>query len=269
VSWAGWCVLVAAAASGGDGGTRARPRAVDAGVACGADAGARSCAGGSAAPAAGFRADGTNTAGVLFTWDVPDLVQYIDVPGVTTSGEIPVKFNAAASRHDVGWLVQYYTQKFAAAGLYVPPDNEMPEFVGGSAQVTGLDVLSMTSHVVILKPIDATTTRVLIADAALQPLIDSAKGPSSPNDFAPLPASAQDVVRSSTEGTRLIQFSTPESPAEVEKFYREALTRTGYVVGKDQSCTRGSDSIHLWSQRRDGQTAVMLRHTPVSAPAGP
>jgi hypothetical protein len=194
-----------------------------------------------------------------FKWDVPDLVEYVNVPGITMADMVPVRFNAAISKQDVKTLAQHYVKKFAEAGFYLPPRDRQMELEPGAVQVTGLDTQTLISYVAILKPIDARNTRVLMAEAAMQAFVDSVNNPgAAPGDFAPIMPGAQSTVRSSTEGTKMITFTTPEPEAAVKAFYRQTLVSAGYQAVAD-GYKKGDELITLSAVRHDRETWVMLR----------
>lgn len=208
-----------------------------------------------------------------YTWKVPDLQYYIDVPGMQVVNGMPVRFSAAVSSARPSFLIKYYIDEFEKAGLYLPPPEHQFEPSPPVIQVTALDTDSLTSYTAMIQVIDDKHTTVIMSQGYLQPWLRKKRGPGTEADFAPLFPHAEHVVRSRTEGMDLIEFSTTSEPTAVRGFYHDVMTKAGYQEQTQGTFVRGLESIRVNVVRTEGrkETGVLVqrRMLPKEPEAGP
>ncbi len=176
-----------------------------------------------------------------YKWSVPDLEHTIDVPSTQSVNGLPVRFSAAVSRAKPEFLLKYYVDEFAKAGLYLPPPKEQVAMGGNALQVTALDTDNLVSYTVILQVASERYTTVIMGHSYLEPWMRGAR----PDDFAPLFPQSEAVVRSRAEGVDVLQFMTDAEPKAVRAFYGEVLSKAGYVAIEPDVFVRGAERISL------------------------
>jgi hypothetical protein len=183
-----------------------------------------------------------------YRWNVPDLQGYVDVPVVQFINGLPVRFNAAMSKHDVPYLMDFYAKEFIKAGLYIPPPDTMNGLGLGDRffQLTGLDTDNLISYSVIFQPIDDHSTTVIMGQGYLQEWL---KRKPQTTDFAPLYPQAAQVVRTHTEGMELINYTTPSPATLVYGFYDDVMPKAGYAKLGNGVYVRGQERIQVRAGR--------------------
>jgi hypothetical protein len=204
-----------------------------------------------------------------YRWSVPELEHTIDVPSTQSVNGLPVRFSAAVSRAKPDFLLKYYVDEFAKAGLYLPPPSEQVAMGGNALQVTGLDTDNLVSYTVILQVASDRYTTVIMGHSYLEPWMRGAR----PDDFAPLFPQSEAVVRSRAEGVDVLQFVTDAEPKAVRTFYGEVLLKAGYVAVEPDVFARGAEriSLKLVKSPKAGvkQTGVVLQRRVGGGPDKP
>ncbi|MHB8873986.1 MAG: hypothetical protein ACYC8T_09905 [Myxococcaceae bacterium] len=201
-----------------------------------------------------------------YIWEVPAQVGAVDVQAVQVVNGLPVRFSAAVSAQDVPTLLEYYTRAFQKAGLFLPPAAEQVNLGERVFQLTGLDTDSLISYTVVLQPVAEKRTNVIMGQGYLTQWLER-KAPGA--DIAPLPAGAESVVRTHSEGVELLQFTTGATAGELKGFYQDVLTRSGYAEAGGGVFTRGRESlkVSIGQARNAPGRAVMIERRLTAAPA--
>jgi hypothetical protein len=93
---------------------------------------------------------------------------------------------------------------------------------------------------------------------------------SAAGDFAPVfPGATGQVLRSTAESLRSMSYSTPASPEEIKKFYREALGKAGYDEAQPGIFQKDGESIRLLVIKSAASSTVTLMASTVGPVASP
>lgn len=156
-----------------------------------------------------------------FTWDVPKVVEEIEVPGLMRAGGVPVKLRSVKSTERPEVILQHLVDRFQAWGFYIPPKRSqwLKE-----PQLTALDTDRLISYTFVIQTNPDGTTTVLLGEANLR---DRTK---KMEPFAPVFPGAEDVMTSDLEVARSVTYllSVKASP-DVDGFYKKELGERGYT----------------------------------------
>lgn len=157
-----------------------------------------------------------------FTWDVPEKIEVVDVPGILRSDGIPLRLTAVRSKMKLEPLIRHFYGRFVEARLYVAEADEQLQ-LPKVPMLTALDTTTLISYTVVFQQNPDGTTTVVLGEAHL-----SERDPSPAGfDFAPIFPGASEVVRSDVEGMRTLTFTTGAKADEVLRFYRDVMGKAG------------------------------------------
>ena len=152
-----------------------------------------------------------------FAWDIPKVVDVVQVQGELSTAGIPVKAEAVRTHERPDLLLRHIVQSFVDAGFYLPPADQQVA-APGTVTVTALDADTFTSYTAILQPGPGDDTTVILSRAFL-----NARDTEQP-DFAPLFPGAREVAQSRVQEAQTLTYSIADPKADVLGFYRKALS---------------------------------------------
>ena len=173
-------------------------------------------------------------------WDVPRVLEVVDVPGRTEALGMPVSIHAVRSAESVEVIEAHLRRQFQEAGLFLPPRQHV-EPISSEVQVTGLDPDTYIAYTVFLQPNPDGTTTVLLTEAFLEERRREAPGDS----FVPLMPGARGVLHSSTESTSVVQYSVKARREDARSFHSRTLTGTGYREVEPGVFQRGAEVLRV------------------------
>jgi hypothetical protein len=181
-------------------------------------------------------------------WDVPDVIEAVEVPGRTVTGGVPVSMRAVRSKRDAESLQQWFRSQFAEAGLWLGPQTQLSVH----RQVTGFDVDTLVAYSVFLQENRDKTTTVIMSETFM-----AEKTAPGEVKFAPLMPGATGVLSAHTEGTELAVYRVKAKPAEVKAFYGDTLAKAGWAA-RDGRFERGAELLDVQAKAKGPETAVTL-----------
>lgn len=185
-----------------------------------------------------------------FRWEIPNVLNTVDVPGTTVVDGIPVRLRVVTVRGKAADIADQVVESFARQGLFVPAGAEFSEGLR-EWQITGYDPNSHTSYSVLFRPHGRDLFSLVLGQADLGA---ARKDSPQAGDIAPLFPSATDVVRTHTEGLDSLGYFVEATEREVKDFYQQTLAARKYVEAepgvfrKDRVQLRVSTLVH--SSRR-------------------
>jgi hypothetical protein len=187
-----------------------------------------------------------------FTWDVPKMLDVVEVPGVMMADGYPVQIRAVRSAEKPQVLLQHMVDRFEAWGFYIPPNQKQ---IFREPQITALDVEKLISYTVIFQPNPDGTTTLLLGEA------NFSRPPGKHSPVAPLFAGAASVMHTDMEGTRTVTYVVSAKAAEVEEFYRKELPKGGFNETEPNLYRNGSEELQVLvrSTKADQTTVVIMR----------
>lgn len=188
----------------------------------------------------------------LHAFDIPGVVDVVDVPGESLVAGLPVAMHAVRSRVGAERLAESLLEQLHLAGLYVPPPSEVQARVEG-LQVTGLDPDALVAYTFFLLPEAGGGTTVLVTETFVGRKVQEAL---SSVDFAPVMPGARSPITTRTEGVQAVHYETPEPPEAVRAFYREQLSAAGYSESGKDEWTRGEWMLKLSVSSAASQSSV-------------
>ncbi len=187
-----------------------------------------------------------------FTWDVPRVVDSVDVPGVMRADGIPVKLRSVRSAERPEVILQHLVNRFEAAGFYLPPDSHRTQLVA-EPQLTALDTDRLISYTFFLQSNRDGTTTVLLGEANL------GLARKEQNTFAPVFPGGTDLLRSEMEGARTLSYGVVAEPEKVGAFYLAELRKAGFTEAADGVWRRGREELRVGVRPgQGGRVAVLL-----------
>ncbi len=99
-----------------------------------------------------------------FTWDVPKVIEEIEVPGLMRADGIPVKLRSVKSAERPEVILQHLVDRFEAWGFYIPPKRT--QWLR-EPQLTALDTERLISYTFIIQTNPDGTTTVVLGEANL------------------------------------------------------------------------------------------------------
>jgi hypothetical protein len=159
-----------------------------------------------------------------FSWDVPKVLETVEVPGLMQADGIPVKLRSVKSAERPEIILQHMVDRFEAWGFYIPPKR--PQWFK-DPQLTALDTERLISYTFIIQPNPDGTTTVILGEANL----GLRQEQQLPSTLAPVFPGAKDVMNTDVEVARTLSYRVPAatSSPDVEGFYRKSLTQDGYT----------------------------------------
>ncbi|RKG79824.1 hypothetical protein D7W79_09345 [Corallococcus exercitus] len=188
-----------------------------------------------------------------FTWDIPKTVSVVDVPGQVDANGVPVKLLAVRSKEKAQVILQSVVDRWLSWGFVVPEAYKQPQLLR-EPMVTGIDTRNFISYTAILQVNPDGTTTVFLGEANL----GAAKAP-QPAGLPVFPGGSR-VLTAETEGARTVSYSVPgKTTAEVEAFYREALTKAGFKEIQPRVFKSSTEEVSLnLGVTKEGPVAVRL-----------
>lgn len=196
-----------------------------------------------------------------FTWDVPRVLDIIPMSDVMEANGFPVKLSAVLSAERPEVILQHMVDRFAAAGLYIPPVEHQVQLLR-EPQLTALDPMGLISYTFILQPNPNKTTTVVLGETN----VGARRTPDS--DVAPVMPGASAVLHSRQEAARTLAYTVGTPMEEVRAFYRKHLGGSGYQEREPGLYRKGQDELRLSVHPGEaGQTAVIIIRRTVSSDA--
>jgi len=192
-----------------------------------------------------------------FTWDVPKVVEELEVPGVMRADGIPVKLRSVRSKERPEVILQHMVDRFQAWGFYIPPKRT--QWLR-EPQLTALDTDRLISYTFVIQPNPDGTTTVVLGEANLR----EKKPKMSP--IAPVFPGAKEVMTTDLEVARSLTYVLPgKSSPDVEGFYRKELAQLGYTQVEPGLYRRGTEELQVVVRPAKGdQTSVVVLSRTVS-----
>ncbi|HEX8821661.1 MAG TPA: hypothetical protein VF794_17180 [Archangium sp.] len=197
-----------------------------------------------------------------FTWDVPRVLESVDVPGVMRANGVPVKLRSVKSAERPEIILQHLVDRFEAAGFYIPPDAHRTQRLA-EPQLTALDTDRLISYTFFLQPNPDGTTTVVMGEANL------GKARKEQDTFAPIFPGGTDVMRSDMEGARSLAYTVVAEPAKVGEFYLTELRAAGFTEEAQGTWRRGGEELRVGLRPGPGGrvSVLLMLRTSVEAPA--
>jgi hypothetical protein len=190
-----------------------------------------------------------------FTWPMPDVLESIDLPGVSMANGVPVKLHILRTRRPAAEMLQRYATAFDRAGFYIPPRQKRRL---AEPHLTALDTVALISHTVILKPEPDGSTTCILGEANLR----SAQGAAQARKAPLLMPGAADVVQVQQEGSALLSFEVRADAEAVRRHYRERLVREGWQAsdrpGEEDVFSRAEQVLQLVLREKAGGVSSVL-----------
>lgn len=199
-----------------------------------------------------------------FVWDVPQVVDIIDVPGVMLADGVPVRLKAVRTKEKPEPLLQHMMDRWMEWGLYIAPVEQQRQPLQ-QPMLTALDPERLITYTIILQPNPDGTTTLYLGEANMS------KPPAAMSTVAPVFPGAEGVMTSDLEVVRSVNYSVRAKEAEVEAFYRTELGKAGFKEVKPRIFRSGGQELELiLKPLQPGQLSVaVLRRTVAPEAAGP
>ncbi|MCY1073395.1 hypothetical protein [Archangium lansingense] len=198
---------------------------------------------------AGIASAGQPTA---FTWDVPRVLESVEVPGVMRADGIPVKLRSVKSAEKPQVILQHLVNRFEAAGFYIPPDKHRTQWFA-EPQLTALDTDRLISYTFVLQPNPDGTTTVILGEANL------GMARREQAAFAPVFPGGTDLMQSEMEGARTMTYLASAEPQKVRDFYLAELRGAGYAELDAGTWRRGGEELRVSVRPvKEGRVAVIV-----------
>jgi hypothetical protein len=169
--------------------------------------------------------------------DVPGMVSPPTLPQSTTVDGIGVTQTSCVSKAPLGELKSYFRATYQKAGLYLAEEAEDVRPEKGE-QVTGLDTENLISYTVLLQPSGKLTTVVMaVAQLGGQKLQQSSDA------IAPVFPGGEHVTSVLMEGAKAMSYSAKATPAELKAFYKETLTKAGWVEKEPMAFVKNGQEL--------------------------
>jgi hypothetical protein len=195
----------------------------------------------------------TPAATRAFAWNIPGVVEKVEVQGKLATAGIPVEAEAVRSHAKPQEILEAAVRSFHDAGFYLPPADEQVA-PPGAVMVTALDAQHWTSYSVTLERGPGSDTTVILSRAFL------GKREPPGTDFAPVVPGAVEVARANVEAAQTLTFVVLDPKVDVPGFYREQLARAGYRELSPGTFQGPEDRIELYLHPEPGHVHVTLVH---------
>jgi hypothetical protein len=191
-----------------------------------------------------------------FDWDVPKPVAAAQVgSGQLEAMGLPLDMNIARSKWKLNDLAIHYARRFIQAGFYIPP-HQKPLPGSNLPRLSALDPVSMRSYLIVFYPESDGTTTMLLGVADL-----GHRRPMQVKDFGvPLFPGAKTPTTFELEGARAIVFSVDVKEEELAGFYRQTLTKAGWVERADEPGTyaKNGRAVHVLARPEGPRLGVVV-----------
>lgn len=193
-----------------------------------------------------------------FTWDVPRVLESVEMPGVMRADGIPVKLRSVKSAEKPQVILQHLVDRFEAAGFYIPPDKHRTQWLA-EPQLTALDTERLISYTFALQPNPDGTTTVVLGEANLGMARRERAA------FAPVFPGGTDLMQSEMEGARTMTYLAAAAPEKVRDFYLAELRGAGFTEVSSGTWRRAGEELRVSVRPvKAGRVAVIvLRRTAV------
>jgi hypothetical protein len=197
-----------------------------------------------------------------FVWDVPQVVDIIDVPGQMLADGIPVRLKAVRTKEKPEPLLQHMVERWMEWGLYVAPVEQQKQPLQ-EVMLTALDPERLITYTIILQPNPDGTTTLYLGEANMS------KPPAVMSSVAPVFPGAEGVMTSDLEVVRSVNYSVRAKEAEVEAFYRTELGKAGFKEVKPRRFRSGNEELELiLKPLQPGQLSVAVLRRTVAPESG-
>jgi hypothetical protein len=191
-----------------------------------------------------------------FVWNISNIVESIDIPGIVMSNGFPVKMHALRVKQTEDEVFHELADQFQSQGLYVKPMAQQPQLLK-QWQLTGLDGDRGISYTAFVEPHKDGTCTVVLGEANIaEGLKIRRRGTGA--DFAPVYPHAQGVTRTNAEGYQTMVFHTVDGELDVLSFYEKELKALGYTAFGHNVFRKQGEEIKLVARRIDGVLNVVL-----------
>ncbi|OJT18817.1 hypothetical protein BO221_39530 [Archangium sp. Cb G35] len=209
-------------------------------------------------PAASARRAAASGQPVAFSWDVPRVLEWVEMPGVMRADGIPVKLRSVKSAEKPQVILQHLVDRFEAAGFYIPPDHHRTQWLA-EPQLTALDTDRLISYTFVLQPNPDGSTTVVLGEANL------GLARREQSAFAPVFPGGTDLMQSEMEGARTMTYLAAAEQDKVRDFYLKELRGAGYSETSEGTWRRGGEELRVSVRPvKEGRVAVIvLRRTVV------
>jgi hypothetical protein len=188
-----------------------------------------------------------------FTWDVPKVIETVEVPGVMKAANgVPVKIRSVKSAERPEVIIEHLVERFHQWEFYIAPGQK--QYLR-DAHLTALDTKRLISYTFIVQPNPDGSTTVVMGEANLS------QRPEKLSPIAPVFPGAQAVVTSDLEVARTLTYQVPASSStpDVAGFYRQELTKLGYTETEPNIYRNGTDELQVSvSAPKDGKIPVLI-----------
>jgi len=171
-----------------------------------------------------------------FTWDVPKVIETVEVPGIMRADGIPVKLRSVKSAERPEVILQHMVDRFEAWGFYIPAKRSqwLKE-----PQLTALDTERLISYTFVIQPNPDGSTTVVLGEANL------ALWEKQVLTIAPVYPDAVDVMNTDVEVARTLSYRVPASKStpDITGFYRKELTQLGYAETEPNTYRKGAEEL--------------------------
>ncbi len=193
-----------------------------------------------------------------FTWDVPRVLEAVDVPGVMRADGIPVKLRSVKSAERPEVILQHLVNRFEAAGFYIPPDHHRTQRLA-EPQLTALDTNRLISYTFLLQPNPDGSTTVVLGEANL------GQARREQSAFAPVFPGGADLMQSEMEGARTMTYLVAAESGKVRDFYATELRGAGFTETSDGTWRRGGEELRVSvrAAKADRVAVIVMRRTVV------
>jgi hypothetical protein len=187
-----------------------------------------------------------------FTWDVPKIIETVEVPGIMRADGIPVKLRSVKSAERPEVILQHLVDRFQAWGFYIP--SKRSQWLK-EPQLTALDTERLISYTFVIQPSPDGSTTVLLGEANL------GRWEKTVAVIAPVYPEAVDVMNTDVEVARTLSYRVPalKSTPDITGFYRQQLTKAGYTETEPNTYRKGSEELLVTvSPPKGGHMSVMV-----------
>jgi hypothetical protein len=189
---------------------------------------------------------------VPFAWDVPRVLESVEMPGVMRADGIPVRLRSVKSAEKPEVILQHLVDLFEAAGFYIPPDKHRTQWFQ-EPQLTALDTERLISYTFLLQPNPDGTTTVILGEANL------GMARREQAAFAPVFPGGKDLMQSEMEGARTLTYLAEAEPEKVRDFYLKELRGAGYSETAAGTWRRGGEELKVSVRPvKPGHVAVIV-----------
>ncbi|WP_375769916.1 hypothetical protein NR798_03235 [Archangium gephyra] len=189
---------------------------------------------------------------VPFTWDVPRVLESVEMPGVMRADGIPVKLRSVKSAEKPQVILQQLVDRFEAAGFYIPPDHHRTQWLS-APQLTALDTNRLISYTFVLQANPDGTTTVTLGEANL------GMARREKAAFAPVFPGGKDMMQSEMEGARTMTYLAEAEPEKVQGFYGEQLRGAGFSETSAGTWRRNGEELRVSVRPvKPGRVAVIV-----------